>query len=162
MQPGPRPRPVADRFWEKVEKIPFHTCWEWIAGRSNGYGAMTYFPLGSRIRTELAHRISWVLANGPIPEEMHVLHKCDNPGCVRPDHLFLGTNDDNIQDKTVKGRAAMKLAPQEVEEIRRLYQSGEAGPKRIAERFGLGKSTVRSIILGRTWRHLAAPSAGRI
>ena len=97
-------RPVEERFWEKVKKST--DCWNWTAGtNSKGYGRI----LNSRKECEgeiSAHRLSWVLHNGPIPEGLQVLHNCDNPPCVRPDHLFLGTNLDNMRDKKNKGRSA--------------------------------------------------------
>jgi hypothetical protein len=86
------------RFWEKVMPIPWSGCWEWM-GSTQRYGHFRY-PGG-----QLAHRFSWELENGPVPEGLHVLHKCDNPSCVNPDHLFLGTHDDNMKDKAAKGRA---------------------------------------------------------
>jgi hypothetical protein len=88
---------VTDRFWKKVQKTD--SCWVWIGGLSHSYGWM-----GINSRHVLAHRISWELHNGPIPDGLYVCHHCDNPPCVRPDHLFLGTHDDNMNDKISKGR----------------------------------------------------------
>ena len=91
-----------DRFWSKVEIIPFHSCWEWTASKSKaGYGR---FSLGRKLGVAKAHRISWSLSYGTIPEDLCVLHRCDNPGCVRPEHLFLGTIKDNVQDMISKNR----------------------------------------------------------
>lgn len=87
-------------FWTNVHFGP--TCWEWIgAPGSGGYGQRRFEgkPTG-------AHRVSWIMENGPIPNGLWVLHKCDNPPCVRPDHLFLGTHVDNMVDMTAKGRHA--------------------------------------------------------
>jgi hypothetical protein len=93
---------VVARFWAKVRKGD--GCWEWQASRnSSGYGWFRFGPQGSRTPTG-AHRVSYVLTKGPIPEGMQVLHRCDNPPCVNPSHLFLGTNDDNHADKVAKGR----------------------------------------------------------
>src|ERR1700756_2891954 len=93
---------VEDRFWAKVAKGP--GCWEWQGKRHyKGYGHFTVRGQGRR-RTLKAHRVSWELANGPIPEGLHVLHSCDNPPCVNPDHLFLGTDMDNVHDRDAKGR----------------------------------------------------------
>lgn len=87
-------------FWDKVSKLS--SCWEWTAAKdSRGYGcfgATKYFGISK------AHRFSYFLHNGDIPKGMHVLHKCDNPSCVNPDHLFLGTNKDNMKDRDFKGR----------------------------------------------------------
>lgn len=87
----------ADRFWQKVRKSD--GCWEWTARVSpEGYGE---FWDDRNVR---AHRFSWSLVNGPIPDGLMVCHRCDNPRCVRPDHLFLGTNRENIRDMMAKGR----------------------------------------------------------
>lgn len=97
-------RPVEERFWEKVEKLT--DCWVWTAGTDDkGYGRILNKRKEHGGETR-AHRLSWILHNGPIPTGLYVLHKCDNPPCVRPDHLFLGTNLDNMRDMKEKGRAA--------------------------------------------------------
>jgi len=85
------------RFWAKVDQSG--ECWTWTASQTGGYGL-----IGTPKGNDRAHRVSWVMANGPIPDGLHVLHTCDNPLCVRPDHLFLGTNEDNIMDRIKKGR----------------------------------------------------------
>ena len=89
---------LRDRFENKVERIPGVDCWLW-AGAHNRYG-----HLAVNGETKLAHRVSWELAHGPITGGMNVLHKCDTPLCVRPDHLFLGTQRENILDAVRKGR----------------------------------------------------------
>lgn len=94
-----------DRFFSKVT-VSESGCHEWNAARfKTGYGAIT---VGSKRngtkRTEYAHRMAWTIAKGPIPNGMFVCHKCDNPRCVNPDHLFLGTSQDNMQDMSSKGR----------------------------------------------------------
>src|SRR3990167_6368362 len=96
---------IADeRFWRKVEKT--HGCWLWTGARlTKGYGLVRRDTVGI-----LAHRYSWILAHGAIPENMDVCHHCDNPQCVRPDHLFVGTRKANMEDK---------LTEQRVREIRR-------------------------------------------
>lgn len=101
MKRGRKPSPLTpeERFWAKVEKGP--DCWEWKAFRNKGYGKFTYNG-----RMYLAHRLSWILTNGPIPDGLGVLHSCDNPPCVNPDHLFLGTQLDNMRDASNKGRCA--------------------------------------------------------
>jgi hypothetical protein len=92
-----RTRPAHVRFWEHVEKLPDDGCWVWTGSRlQSGYGT---FDKGR------AHRFSYALANGPIPDGLHICHRCDNPPCVRPDHLFAGTRVDNMQDAIAKGRA---------------------------------------------------------
>src|SRR6266567_1582450 len=99
--------PPEQRFWPKVRKTS--TCWLWTGMKHYkfGYG---FFQVGIGDR-QLAHRISWKIHNGPIPDGLYVLHKCDTPPCVNPDHLFLGTYYDNMDDMDQKGRRAMP--PQE-------------------------------------------------
>lgn len=94
---------AAERFWRKVKKSD--GCWEWTGTKnSRGYGMFTPTP-GKRV---LAHRFSWEMENGRIPDGLFGCHRCDNPGCVRPDHLFVGTNSDNIRDAVAKGRIDMR------------------------------------------------------
>lgn len=93
-------RLIMSRFWDKVEMIPFHPCWEWKASKSvNGYGKIRWEG-----KSQLAHRVSWELHFGLIPTGLQVCHSCDNRTCVRPDHLFLGTAQDNTDDMMNKSR----------------------------------------------------------
>jgi len=108
----------------------------------------------------LAHRVSWELHNGPIPDGMLVCHHCDNRACVRPGHLFLGTAADNSADMIRKGRArrgethhTAKLSEADVIAIRRMRASGET-QQAVADRFGIALTTVRKIHLRLTWSHL--------
>src|SRR5207237_6240778 len=98
---GPRPKSLRERFWSHVDATS--DCWVWTAARTPlGYGVAA----DEQRRARRAHRISWQLAHGPIPEGLRVLHHCDNPPCVRPSHLFLGTQFDNMADARQKGRTA--------------------------------------------------------
>lgn len=97
-------KPIVDRFWAKVAKDGKGGCWRWLAGKSpNGYGV-----LGAGIPTPkkviLAHRFSWTLHSGPIPPGLFVCHRCDNPECCNPAHLFLGDQAANMHDCAIKGR----------------------------------------------------------
>lgn len=96
-----RPGSEPERFWPKVEFIPFHECWEWTGSKDrDGYGL-----IGTDKGTRGAHRISYEISTGKhLGKEAHVLHKCDNPSCVNPQHLFSGSHSDNMQDKLKKGR----------------------------------------------------------
>ena len=89
--------PLEIRFWEKIDKNG--KCWEWLGWKVKGYGRIKV----NNIKT-LAHRVSWNLHYGDIPKGLYVLHKCDNPPCVNPKHLWLGTQLDNMRDRDKKGR----------------------------------------------------------
>ena len=108
-----RTKPLVDRFWAKVEKT--EACWKWHGSKSpGGYGQIREGGRGSALLR--APRYSWAIHIGPIPEGLCVCHKCDNPECTRPDHLFLGTLGDNMRDCYAKGRkqAVRKLDMEQV------------------------------------------------
>lgn len=153
------PLTVEERFWTKVQRGD--GCWEWTGKeRVKGYGR---FRPGSTQPKVLAHRFAYELLCGPIPDGLQVLHRCDNPLCVRPDHLFPGTNADNVADKVSKGRQSRlggernpnaKLTEQDVLEVRRRRAAGESR-KVVAAAFGISPTMVSLITTGRFWRDAA-------
>jgi hypothetical protein len=152
-----------EQFWARVQKT--ETCWLWTAGTDkDGYG---------KLWKERAHRASWELHYGLVPDGLMVCHHCDNPPCVRPDHLFLGTNTDNQQDAWRKGRKHVarggecswaKVTEADVREM--CHLRGVLSQRQIAQRFGVTQRTVSDIQLGKRWttvvRPLAVPIAGSI
>src|SRR3990167_4590258 len=97
-----------EKFWKNIRKTD--TCWIWIANKVDiGYGNLTIWNKG-KSKGLRAHRVSWEIHFGKIPKDMNVLHKCDNPSCVNPNHLWLGTQADNMLDKVLKGRQAKGLS----------------------------------------------------
>jgi hypothetical protein len=149
--------PIRERFWPRVMLGFASGCWEWGASTNGkGYGQIN---VGGRGRPLLAHRVSWELMNGPIPDGLLVLHKCDNPPCVNPSHLFLGTVTDNMRDCARKGRAAktgtgaVKLAAADVLEIRRLSERGVIQTV-LARRFGVSQAHISKILLREVWTWL--------
>lgn len=97
------------RFWRQVDRDPQQwTCWLWTGGTTPfGYGLARRSD-GSQWRGVVAHRVAWELMRGPIPHDMQVLHRCDEPSCVNPIHLFLGTQRDNVRDMLMKGRSSRR------------------------------------------------------
>lgn len=145
-------RPVEERFMQQV--LVDDGCWEWGATRSRaGYGVIQE---SGRLR-KFAHRLSYEIFVGD-PTGMSVCHHCDNPGCVKPSHLFLGTQADNMRDMRGKGRAARgerngmaKLTRAEVKRIRELANDGALSQRQIGNRFGVHQQTVSRIKLGLRW-----------
>jgi hypothetical protein len=150
--------PLVERFWEKVHKAGKDECWLWTASTDReGYGDLSVRISGKRGHLR-AHRYSWELANGPIPKGLCVLHDCDNPPCVNPRHLFLGTNLDNIKDRENKGRGSKgdrhyraKLTSDQVTSIRTEHASG-ISQLTLAKKYGMGKTTIWAIVHHHTWK----------
>lgn len=161
-----RPSDLATRFWARVERSD--DCWLWTGKRMwQGYG-MVWDG-----RTRRAHRVAYELENGRIPAGMLVLHSCDNPPCVKPAHLFLGTQQDNMDDKVAKGRAATgdrngahthpetrargerhwaaRLTWESVRAMRAAAGAGESGAS-LARRFGISGSSIHRILTGQNWK----------
>jgi hypothetical protein len=174
----------SERFWAKVEKTD--ECWNWTAALDRkGYGhfgiSFTDRPrIGGRLQRSMAsaHRISYIQHFGAIPvgDGFHgvcVLHRCDNPRCVRPDHLFIGTNRDNVRDMDAKGRrvnAQLRgsmhgnavLSEGDVREIVRRYRAGGITQKQLGVEFSVAHSTINHIFTGRLWAHLGLSGKGSV
>jgi len=148
---------LEERFWEKVQRSD--GCWLWAGAHNQwGYGRIVDV-LGAR-KLVSAHRVSWEIHRGKIPVGLHVLHRCDNPPCVNPDHLFIGTARDNKADEVRKKRhnfgsrnGMAVLTDTLVSELRRRCAAGEQQLK-LAREYGLSPSGLNAVILGRSWRHL--------
>ena len=162
---GRTPIPLADRFWSKVDKCG--ECWTWTGCRTAlGYGSI--LAEGER-KWIYAHRVSWEIHNGRLPEptgdrtrDICVLHRCDNPSCVRPEHLFLGTMKDNSRDMARKGRCRYvtmygekhpnsKLTWEAVRRIRELRATGVQA-KVLATTYGVSDTLIRYVCSGAGWK----------
>jgi len=153
-----------ERFWRLVEPGKPEDCWVWQGGKErNGYGRIS--DVGEKGNNYYAHRASWELTYGPIPEGMYCLHKCDNPSCVNPNHLWLGTYKDNMQDCSQKNRLGgsvqkgennynAKLTPSDVIQMRRMYYRGEGTITELARSWGINFNSAKPAILGITWKHI--------
>jgi HNH endonuclease len=160
---GRRTRTVEDRFWAKVAKGGPQDCWTWT-GCHDGYG---YGHIRIEGHAVYAHRLSYELHHGPLPDGLYVCHNCptgDNPSCVNPAHLFLGTAKDNTQDMLSKGRQRYvsrpgeanpyaKLTDEIVLDIRRRITTGETKAA-LAREYGVSHVTISRIINRKTWKHL--------
>lgn len=154
--------PPEERFWLKVCK--HGECWNWLGYLNADRGGYGRIEIDGHFT--YVHRYSWMLAHGPIPDGLYVCHHCDNPACVNPDHLFLGTNQDNLADMTAKGRrrygtshlvgesnGMSRLTEADVLLMRDLRRSG-ALQKDLAAAFGVAQMTVSRAVRGESWPHL--------
>lgn len=146
-----------ERFWSRVDVRGPDECWLWTSGTWKGYGKV--YRDGKRIP---AHKFSYELENGEVPDGLHVLHHCDNPSCVNPSHLFAGTHKDNMHDMIAKGRSPVigtshsgywrrrkdtKLTPELVQQIRESPDSGSTWARRL----GISVSTACRVKRGTMW-----------
>ena len=132
------------KFWEKVKKGD--GCWEWTAFKEAGYGRINT----GKFNWTTAHRFSWIIHHGRIPDGLYVCHRCDNRGCVNPDHLFLGTSKDNTRDMLTKGRQSSTLTEANV----RMIRSTDRPVSEIAAELGVHTSTIYNARSGKTWGHI--------
>ncbi len=150
---------AVESFWTRVDKTDPSGCWIWTGcTTSSGYGRFFWHGKNSY----LAHRVAYEITFGSIPKGMFVCHKCDNPLCVNPDHLFSGTAADNMRDMAVKGRAASmlgtlnpsaKLNVKMVYKLRELYEQGKTVME-ISHQMSVPYSNVWSIVKRKTWTHI--------
>jgi len=162
---GPRhPRTIRARFWDLVEKRGPEECWPWIGCRTkDGYGQFGLRLTNGRWRTVGAYRVAFVLATGKDPGGLHVCHRCDNPPCVNPAHLFLGTSEENMADAQKKRRAlwrpdagrprgemhgGARLSRQQVEGLRAVRGLSQ---RKLAQKFGISQAQVGRILRGESW-----------
>ncbi len=165
----------SDHFWSRIRQRG--ECWEWMGARgAGGYGTIGF--KFHRMRIMATHRLAYALVHGGIPVGMFVCHHCDNPPCVRPSHLFLGTKADNTRDMWQKNRRQSdghfltewalghpelilrgercpwsKLTRRQVDEIRQCYQHGRFSQRRLAKKYGVSHATINHIVNEITWKN---------
>ncbi len=155
---------VIDNFWELVEKS--ENCWHWNGSKTEkGYGKYFAPSKHNVFASNFAHRFSYWLANGDFDTSLQVCHRCDNPSCVNPEHLFLGTRSDNMQDCADKGRLSTqngsaasgensgraKLNWQQVREIRERFSNGGVSQRELGRQYGVDGRVINKIIHNKIW-----------
>jgi hypothetical protein len=164
------PEQVRASVWARIEKQPGENgCWLWTGPtfKSGGYGAI---KVGGRKGKVLrVHRLVWEWERGPIPDGLKVCHHCDTPACVRPEHLFLGTDADNVRDKMAKGRYVFpsresapkgedhhwcQLTEEQVIEIRERYATGYETCASLAYAYDVSFTNIHAIVTRRSWKHV--------
>lgn len=159
---------LKDRLLSHVVKNEASGCWEWQGSKRSGYGRMI---VGSRKdgtrRSDSAHRISYIVHHGEIPDGIEVCHRCDNRCCVNPDHLFIGTHQENMNDRESKGRnkpqsgeknGRAKLDKADVLRIREKREKGVPFQK-LADEYGVHKKTIMDAVSGKHWHDVSIPEA---
>lgn len=177
MGTAPKPIPVEfidpAKFWAKVDRTPANGCWFWKGksrcGTAGEYGLFTFSvptPWGQATVARPAHRVAYALTYGDAPPDHDIMHTCDTPLCVRPDHLRPGTTQENTADKVAKGRQykgerihTSKFTAVQVGAIRRRYAAGQALIKEIAHEYAVGWNTIEAIVHGRAWKSAGGPIA---
>jgi hypothetical protein len=159
-------RSVEERFWEKVDRRG--DCWLWTGAQTAGYGVIRIGGARDDSRRAYAHRLAWELANGPIPDDMRILHRCQVQRCVNPAHLMLVSADVQVAELAEAGRERAQTDPaynrgannpharltdEQVREIRRRHAAGE-GSRRLARAFGVSPSQVGRILRYESWAHV--------
>ncbi len=157
-------RPLAERLWAKVDKSG--DCWLWTGHRNHdGYGRML---ISKRpLRMIFTHRLAWESTYGAVPDDLRVLHRCDNPPCCNPAHLFIGSQPENIADMHAKGRyrkagtvsgkagrGVLKLQAADVRSIRAQYAAGGISMKALGAEFGVCAEMVHRIVRGTAWQQI--------
>lgn len=152
---APDPDVRAAEFWARLDRSDPDACWPWPSAPDGGYGRIKF--LGEY---EGTHRIAYRLTHGPIPDGMYVCHRCDNPPCANPAHLFAGKPAVNSADMVAKGRSipnggarapAAKLTADQVREMRAMYEAGGTSYAKVAKAFGVTAMTAHSAITRRSW-----------
>lgn len=157
---------IDEFLWARVDRTNADGCWEWRGNRNGaGYGLVS-IRYG---RAHRAHRVAWELIMGPIPDDMVICHRCDNPPCVRPEHLFLGTKKDNTQDMLRKERDRARgerqvnsvLTNADVVSMREQYASGDVSQQELIARFGVSAGQVSEVLRGLAWAHAPGPISAK-
>ena len=157
-------------FWRNVDiRSSQESCWEWKRCRqAKGYGLLRFEPMGE-LSMQKAHRVAYHLTFGPIQKGKHVLHKCDNPPCCNPYHLYIGTNHDNAQDRKVRGRQqrgkdvyTAKLTKEQVRAIREEYISCQTSCEKLAKRYPVNPSSIWLVLTYQSWPNVAQELRDRI
>lgn len=155
-------KPEAERFWRLVKRVDGDGCWEWAGSRNknSGHG---HFNRRAGVGIN-AQRMAWILTHGD-PGPQFVLHKCDNAPCVRPSHLYLGDQKENMAGCSARGRSARgercanaKLSEAAVVDIRHRIREGGESQGALARFYGTHRCTISDIMCGKSWRHVPWPS----